>query len=110
MPLAGYPGADLYPAEDLFPGVPAYHAVFQTPTQDWAFPMEGNLHALLPHAMSVWRVDGVWAEGFAPSPAIVAAADRFYRGGYEHQIETEQIEELTAAGYGAYITVLEVES
>lgn len=108
MPLAGYPAETLYPAEDLYPGIPAYRAVFATPTQDMAFQLEGNLYAMLPHALSVWRINGTWSQGFAPSADIVAAADRFYRGGYQHEVTNAQIDELTAAGYGARITVLEV--
>lgn len=108
MPLAGYPSESLYPAEDLYPGVAsAATAIFRTPTLDVAYPMEGSLRALLPHAMSVWRIGGVWSQGFAPSLATVTAADRFYRGGYEHQIDSAGIAELTAAGYAAYIVVLE---
>lgn len=110
MPLAGYPAADLYPANDLFPGVPAYRAIFLTPTRDMAFPMEGHLIALLPYALSVWREDGVWAEGFAPTPQTVASADRFYLGGYRHEIDETEIAELSEAGYGARITILEVDS
>lgn len=107
MTVPGYPGPDVYPGEDVYPGLPEFRATFETPTQDIAFPMEGSLTAMLPHALSVWRIDGVWAQGFAPSPETVAAADRFYRGGYVHEVDTAAIEELTTAGYGAYITVIE---
>ena len=101
MTLPGFPG------EDVYPGLPSYRAEFRTPTQDIAFPMEGSLYALLPHALSVWRIDGVWAQGFSPSPETVAAADRFYHGGYVHTVEGDAITELTAAGYGDHITIIE---
>jgi hypothetical protein len=107
MPLAGYPSETLFPAGDLYPGIPGFRAIFETPTRDMAHRLEGNLFSMLPHAISVWQLDGVWHEGFDPGPTVVDAADRFYRGGYQHDVDETEVEELTEAGYGSRITILE---
>lgn len=107
-----YPSATLYPGARTFPGVPpavdpsVRSWLFQTPVEHLRFRMEGNLFATAPYGLSVWRIGGVWAQGMAPAPATVAAADRFYRGGYAHRITPTEAQELSAAGYTDSLTDL----
>lgn len=37
---------------------------------------------------------------------LLAAGGKIYRGGYQHEITAAEQTALTAAGYGAYITVV----
>lgn len=76
---------------------------FIGPTVDVPFRLEGGLVGSLPHGLSVWRLDGSWDSGLTASAAVVAAADRFYQGGHTHPLTVDQADELTAAGFGAYI-------
>ena len=47
---------------------------------------------------------GVWSQTIAPIDSDLIAAARVYRGGYTYEIDATEVAELTAAGYGAYIT------
>lgn len=47
---------------------------------------------------------GVWSQTVAPVDSEVQAAARAYRGGYTYEIDSTEVAELTAAGYGEYIT------
>jgi hypothetical protein len=104
MPLYPYPGGLLFPAEDLYPG-PVFRYVFRPPTQERAFHLAGRgLFGTSSWGLSVWRIDGVWHQGFMPTADVVAAADRFYSGGGIHPLNASEASDLIAAGYGPYIT------
>jgi hypothetical protein len=52
----------------------------------------------------VKRQDGSWYQTTTPIDSDLSAAARVYRGGYTYTINSTEVAELTAAGYGAYIT------
>lgn len=52
----------------------------------------------------VKRQDGSWYETVSPIDSDLQAAARVYRGGYTYQLSGAEVAELTAAGYGAYIS------
>lgn len=47
---------------------------------------------------------GVWSQTVSPIDSEVQDAARVYRGGYTYEIDAAEVAELTAAGYGEYIT------
>lgn len=100
--MALYPGATTFPSAATFPsGRPR---IFRPPTKDLAFRIEGGLFGLQALGLSVWRTGGVWHQGFIPTAEQVAASDRFYGGGRIHELTQAEVDDLTAGGYGAYIT------
>ena len=53
----------------------------------------------------VKRQDGTWYQTTSPIDSDLQAAARVYRGGYTYpDLTAAEVSELTAAGYGAYIT------
>lgn len=58
--------------------------------------------------LDLWRTDGTWHTGYAPTAAALAGADRHYVGGRAHHLSDAELAELTAAGFGSHITLLEV--
>ena len=107
MPFPGattFPGATVYPGADLFPGPAVPSSYFHPPVQDVPFRIEGGLYGLVPHGLSVWRIDGTWQQGFMPTAEQVAASDRFYGGGRIHLLTASERRDLIAAGYADYIT------
>jgi len=52
----------------------------------------------------VRRQDGSWYETVSPIDSELQAASRFYRGGYTYDLSAAEAADLTAAGYGAYIS------
>lgn len=52
----------------------------------------------------VKRQDGSWFETVSPVDSELQAAARVYRGGYTYPLSDADAAELTAAGYGAYIS------
>lgn len=52
----------------------------------------------------VKRQDGTWYQTTTPVDSELQAAARVYRGGYTYDLSPQEVTELTAAGYGAYIT------
>lgn len=47
---------------------------------------------------------GSWVQTTTPIDSELVAAQKVYRGGYTYTISAAEASELTAAGYGAYIT------
>ena len=59
----------------------------------------------IPRADAILKKDGVYTRTRVPSEDDIAVADIYYaggRGGYE--ISEQEAADLTAAGYGAFIT------
>jgi hypothetical protein len=52
----------------------------------------------------VKRQDGTWYQTTTPVDSDLQVAARVYRGGYTYDLSSTEVTELTAAGYGAYIT------
>lgn len=108
MARAGYPSDSLFPGEDVFPGEPDIRALFDPPTDTVAFRMEGHLYGTVERGLTLWRSAGVWHTSWTPSATDLASADLVFEGGRIHEIGTDAVTALTAAGYGARITTLEV--
>lgn len=102
-----YPGPDTFPGLLTLPGA-VFAFVFEPPTTERASRLEGSLFCTTSWGKSVWRIDGVWFDGFLPTADVRDAADRFYAGGSIHTLSPAEVSELTAAGYGAYITSKEI--
>jgi len=47
---------------------------------------------------------GTWGAGQWLDDAFLASCERAYRGGYTYEIDSTEVAELTAAGYGAYVS------
>jgi len=56
--------------------------------------------------LTVYRLAGLWRQAQYVSVSDAAASDRLYPGGRVHTVAQAAADELTAAGYGAYLTVL----
>ena len=54
--------------------------------------------------LNVYRYAGQWFAELSPSYERWTAADRAYLGGHIHPVSAAEAAELTAAGYGAYLT------
>lgn len=52
----------------------------------------------------VKRQDGSWYQTVSPIDSELQAAARVYRGGYTYELSAGEVADLTAAGYGAYIS------
>ena len=48
--------------------------------------------------------EGAWGAGRWLDDSFLATCLRVYRGGYTYTIDSTEVTELTAAGYGSYIT------
>jgi hypothetical protein len=53
--------------------------------------------------ITVMKVDGTYVEVRWPTDAEIEAATVVYRGGFEHDLNDDEITDLTAAGYGDYL-------
>jgi hypothetical protein len=82
----------------------AVTAYWQSPSPFRPYRDGNTLRYRIGIGITVLRVDGQWHNVYDPSEELVSAADRVYRGGRVHPVTTAQAAELTAAGYGAYIT------
>jgi hypothetical protein len=49
------------------------------------------------------RNNGVWSETTFPTEDVIKAADKFYLGGSEYNIDVNTYNSLVAQGYGAYV-------
>lgn len=94
-------------------------AIFRPPTDaflnlanmdlDVRWTERGRLaHALfkhfdnLPVGRNIYRLkNGVYVEN---EPAVWDDIDKIYYGGHDYEVTDDEVVELTAAGYGAYIT------
>lgn len=65
-----------------------------------------GLIGYIPYGKTVWRdADGAWHEKHAPQLAETDGAQVVYPGGRIHPLTDQQRLDLTAAGYGDYITL-----
>lgn len=48
---------------------------------------------------------GTWGAGQWLDDAFLATCQRVYRGGYTYELDSAEVAELTAAGFGDYISV-----
>lgn len=48
--------------------------------------------------------NGVWRQVTSPVDSDLQAAQRVYRGGHTYEITPDEVDELTAAGFSAYIS------
>ena len=55
-------------------------------------------------AKTVVKKDGAWRTMVSPTPEYLNTCDVVMRGGYVHNISQTLADELTAAGYGDYIS------
>lgn len=83
--------------------------IFRPPTQEVYVRLAGRgLVASYSQGLSVYRVGGQWVQRLAPTADDLAAADRYYPGGYEHLIPDAERSELIAAGFGSHLSYEEV--
>ncbi len=47
---------------------------------------------------------GTWGAGQWLDDAFLATCERVYRGGYTYELDSTEVDELTAAGYGDYVS------
>src|SRR5687767_11603408 len=47
--------------------------------------------------------DGSWSLVYSPSDDELVAAEAYYRGGYQHAVSVDHMEELVADGFGDYL-------
>jgi len=57
-----------------------------------------------PLGQTVVKADGQWRTVVSPSEDFLATCEVVLRGGYQHEISDALAADLTAAGYGDYIT------
>lgn len=105
-----YPGATTYPGANTFPAPPPpVIYLFRTPTQEVWFHMAGRgLVGKYDQGLTVYRVAGQWRSRLSPGPDELAAADRYFQGGYLHQLSDADRADLIAGGFADYITHEEV--
>lgn len=79
--------------------------VFEPPAREEAPLSEGPLFSRykLPRGVTLLKVNGVYTEVRYPIEADILSAERAYLGGRVYHITNEEVDELTAAGYGAHI-------
>jgi len=59
-------------------------------------------YAPLPRGRNIYKlVDGTYVEN---EPADMATVAITYQGGHDHEVDAAEVESLTAAGYGPYIS------
>lgn len=84
--------------------------LFRTPSEvDYVQPFAEGMRPAGPRVpiavgLCVYRLGGVWYSQRAPTPEQWAAADRSYLGGHVHTVSQAEADDLTAGGYGAYLT------
>lgn len=54
----------------------------------------------------LYRLNGVWYEDTFPAQDTLDLADIVYLGGHEYVVDNSTAAELTAAGYGEFLTEL----
>jgi len=79
---------------------------FVTPTVQEAPAGFGPLfyRVELSRGVSVLKVDGTYTDVRYPSQTELEEADAYYLGGHEYEVSDAVAAELTAAGYGEYLT------
>jgi hypothetical protein len=82
--------------------------IFRPPTVDETPAALDPIHVRVKIARGVTVIlsGGVYSQVRYPASEDLAAADAYYRGGYNNVISAAEATALTAAGYGAYITTI----
>lgn len=78
---------------------PGARRVFLTPYVQRRVPISPPLTALLNFSLAVLRIQGQWVETEYPSEEQIDAADIYFPGGYEHDVDADMALVLKAAGY-----------
>ncbi len=52
----------------------------------------------------VKTAEGTWRQLVCPTPEFIKTCQASYQGGMIHEITQAQADELTAGGYGSYVT------
>lgn len=86
----------------IFAGPSIYeYAPFQPFTARWS-----RLVFEIAYGQTVWRAaDGTWHQQYAPTADQLAGALAVYPGGRVYHLTDQQLADLTAGGYGGYITL-----
>lgn len=79
------------------PSEPTYHPMVPVPATRFLMAQ--------PRGLTVYRLAGQWLIARSPEPTDLAVADRVYLGGYVHPLSADQLAELQAAGFGAYVSL-----
>lgn len=78
---------------------------FNNPTYQYKIGRPHDLWFVgYPVAMTVVKYEGEWQTVVAPQDDFIKLCDEVFYGGYDHKITPQMAAELTAAGYGEYIT------
>lgn len=79
---------------------------FRTPTIDEGptGPTRLDQFYTLPRGITILKVNGKYREERYPLSSDVKDADIAYVGGHVYKVSNEEAAELTAAGYGEYLT------
>lgn len=99
--MAFYPGATTYPGSTTYPGnnsfvpVGVFRGVL---CQRWV-PIAPPVAALMNYSKAVLRIAGQWVEAEFPAEQQIDAADLYFPGGYETEVDQSTKDLLTAAGY-----------
>ena len=79
--------------------------ILTPPTEEYGPAGGGRLFIRyrLTRGKSLMRNNGVWSETTFPTEDVIKAADKFYLGGSEYNIDVNTYNSLVAQGYGAYV-------
>ena len=75
------------------------------PTEEYGPAGGGRLFIRyrLTRGMSLMRINGIWSVTTFPTEDVIRAADIFYLGGSEYEIDFPTYNELIAQGFGANV-------
>lgn len=93
-----FPLSTRFPGEDTFPG-PANGGAFIPPFITRHHIISGALRGSLQYGLAVMRINGEWVESEFPSWEQTQAADLFFAGGSEHEVDGDVAAALIEAGY-----------
>jgi hypothetical protein len=85
--------------ELIIPVTGASHLVLVAPVSKIRSDYATSIYPSWDAAHSVWKINGVWADGFMSDPNFPSTCQVFLRGGYEHVLDSATATELIAAGY-----------
>ena len=79
--------------------------VFNSPVMNVKFGRDFDLWFVTnPKPKTVVKFQGEWKAVYAPAEDFLAQCEFVFRGGYTHKIEQWLADELTAAGFGEFIS------
>lgn len=73
--------------------------IFRPPVYQRRMPIMPGLAALINYSVALLRINGQWVETEFPSEQQINAADLYFPGGYENEIDMATAALLTNAGY-----------